>query len=596
MPQSTSTLAGNPVIYAVIAVFFLVLIAVGIAFRRSSRDTSDYFRAGGMAKWWLVGTSLFMSNFSAWTFTGAASAAYHSGFSLTLMFWINVVAYIGPILATAGWMRQFRTITSPDIIRLRFGSTTEQIYSYLSVVTGPVWSALQLYTLAIFCSSILGVRVDLAIFVLGVVVLFYAAVSGVWAVLAADFVKCLVVMPISVVLAFLCLKRLGGVSAMFHRIGDLGLTAVYAPIKSPELAAQIPVATGQFTIMWFTAWTLNQVITQNSLSQANKYQSVKDGKEARMAAGLAAVLMLFGAVIWFIPPITARLLFEQQVLAMPLKNPAEGAYAVASMNLLPIGLVGVVLVAVFSATMSSLDVGLTGLAGIITQNIYPGICRRLGWQERQGAQRLRLGRAVNTCCCGLIIILAELMNSFSKGGAFGALLNLMAILGAPFVVPLFWALFIKRSPPWAALASLGCGYLTSAAINLKPSLMGGEAVSWSNQIFFILGSASLGFLFSCFFYSEKDQENVARLEEFFRLRDTPVDFQREIGEGNDARQLRVAGTFGVVMGVLVALLALVPSSRGFGMVFFSVASISGGMGALMLLASFRQKRETTQLK
>ena len=47
-------------------------MGVGVVFRRFSNNTSDYFRAGGKATWWLLGGSMFMQSFSAWTFTGAA--------------------------------------------------------------------------------------------------------------------------------------------------------------------------------------------------------------------------------------------------------------------------------------------------------------------------------------------------------------------------------------------------------------------------------------------------------------------------------------------------------------------------------------------
>lgn len=590
-PMNSTGVLHQPVIYVVIAGFFAVLIAIGVIFRRFNRNTSDYFRAGGMAKWWLVGASIFMGNFSAWTFTGAAGAAYQSGFSLMVLFWVMMLSFIGPALATAGWMRQCRTITGTDVVRLRFGPATEQAYGWLQVVTGPVFAAVQLYTLAVFCSSVLGVDVRVTIMVLGVAVLFYSVLGGAWAVLGADFVQCLVVLPITIALAFLCLLKLGGVSGLFERIAQAGLAEQFSPFKST--ASEIG-QTGRFTFAWFIAWIINGQMTQNSVSQAQRYLAAKDGREARKAAGLVSALFILAGFVWVIPPITSRLLFADQVAVMPLNNPADGAYAVASLNLLPVGLVGLVLVAVFAATMSSLDAGLTSLAGNITQNIYPDLCRRFGWRERVDGARLTLGRVINLGCCLTAVVLAIGMARSATSGAFDLLIDVIVILGAPLVIPNFWGLFIRRTPRGVWMMSVAAGFVGSVLVFLKTRVLGGPELPLHWQVVLVHGLGSLGFLVPCLFYRRNDAENESRIAEFFHRRDTPIDFGAEIGAGNDTRQLKVAGAFGAVIALMIATLALLPSSRGHVPVVLTVASITGALGVALLLLS-RQRARSGQV-
>lgn len=71
----------------VVGCFLLMLLGMGWVFRHFSRDTSDYFRAGGRATWWILGGSLFMQGFSAWTFTGAAGAAFAAGWRTCIAAW-----------------------------------------------------------------------------------------------------------------------------------------------------------------------------------------------------------------------------------------------------------------------------------------------------------------------------------------------------------------------------------------------------------------------------------------------------------------------------------------------------------------------------
>jgi Na+/proline symporter len=399
------------------------------------------------------------------------------------------------------------------------------------------------------------------------------------------------VLPITIALAALCLIKLGGVDGLFERIAAAGLSDAFLPIKSADSSgAFADGAAGRFTLAWFTAWIINGQMTQNSMSQAQRYLYAKDGREARKAAGMVSALFVVAAVVWVIPPITSRLLFADQVMDMPLNSPADGAYAVASLNLLPIALVGLVLVAVFAATMSSLDSGLTSLAGIITQNIYPALCRRFGWAEKQGRSRLLLGRIVNLSCCLTMVLLALVLAASTQGSVFDILLNVIVMVGAPLVIPNFWGLFIRRTPSWAWIASMSAGFLGSALVISKPWIWGGGDLPLPWQVALVHGSGTLGFFISCLFYRKDDLENEARLDEFFRRRNTPIDFAKEIGGGNDCRQLRIAGTFGVVMGAAIALLAVLPSSRDHVPLVLSVASGSAGLGILLLFGAKRARR------
>ena len=78
--------------YLIIGFYLVFMLAIGVVFRRMSKDTSDYFRAGGAMPWWLTGTSAWIFSFTAWTFTGAAGKVYESGPLVLIVFYATVVA------------------------------------------------------------------------------------------------------------------------------------------------------------------------------------------------------------------------------------------------------------------------------------------------------------------------------------------------------------------------------------------------------------------------------------------------------------------------------------------------------------------------
>src|SRR5471030_3283224 len=111
----------TPYDYAVLVFYFGFMLTISWVFRRFVTNVSDYFRGGGKALWWMVGGSAFMMQFSAWTFTGAASKAYSDGWPIMAIYVGNVFGFLINGLWLAPKIRQMRVVTGIQAVRLRFG-------------------------------------------------------------------------------------------------------------------------------------------------------------------------------------------------------------------------------------------------------------------------------------------------------------------------------------------------------------------------------------------------------------------------------------------------------------------------------------------
>ena len=118
----------------VIVFYFGFQFSLGLIFRAFSKDASDYFRAGGSMLWWLVGASAFMTQFSAWTFTGAAGKAYIDGWLVAAIFFGNSLGYLCNYAFTSYRFRRMRVITAIEGVRDRYGSTNEQVFTWLQEI------------------------------------------------------------------------------------------------------------------------------------------------------------------------------------------------------------------------------------------------------------------------------------------------------------------------------------------------------------------------------------------------------------------------------------------------------------------------------
>ena len=554
-PVTSMTPQPELIDYVVIATYLVLMVLVGLTFRSLNRDTSDYFRNGCKGTWWLIGMSSFMVGFSAWTFTGAAGVAYESGWSVLILYWGNAAGFACNFLLTGPWFRQLRCVTMPEVLRNRFNTTTQQVYAYTGIPIGCLYAGLFLYGLSIFSSAVFGYNVQLTIVVLGAVVVLYCVAGGSWAVTGTDFLQGVVLVPTTILIAFLCLREIGGVGAFFAAIESQGLARDYRLINEP---GRFPG--NEFALGWVSAMFVQNVVTANSLTAAPKFFAVKDGRDARKASLLAGSLFLFGSALWFVPPMCARLLYADQVAAFD--GPASGisqarevAFVIASLNVLPAGLIGLVVVCVFTATMSSLDTGINKNAAVIVRDIFPKLKGRFKTLDRSDESMVGLSRWVSLLL-GLGAVLAALYFSFAEGrGIFSLMLDLMALLGLPLGLPLVFALFIRRVPQWSCLFAAGVTLVPSTLAFFSEDLFG---ETWTIQkkiaVNFIVCFAA--FCSTLPFWRHASPAYQEKVDLFFTTMHKPVDFAKEVGVGNDGTQFKILGFYTLVIGGLLALLAL----------------------------------------
>ena len=574
--------------YLVIGAYLVLLMVIGLVVRRFNKDHSDYFRSGCQGTWWLVGASAFMVAFSAWTFTGAAGVAYESGWSVMVIYLANAAGFLLNAVLLAPWFRQLRVITVPQAIRDRFDGRTQQFYAWISVITGLLYASMWLYGLAIFSSAVFGFDIQVVIIVIGIVVLVYSTAGGSWAVLAADFMQTLILVPITILIAWLCLREMGGVSGMFDLIHTRGLEQDYSLVNASGRHAH-----EQFTWLWAVAMFLKNVIGYNTLTSANRYFAVKTGREARYAATLGLVLMVLGSFIWFIPPIAARLLFQADVDALAIAKPQEASYAVVSMKLLPTGMTGMMVVAMFAATMSSMDSGLNRNAAVIVEDIYPTFCRLLGIEPMGPRGRMRLGQVTSLGCGITIIAMTLYFASHSTKGVFDLMLDIGAMLALPMAVPMLLAMFIKRTPSWAAMASVSAALGVSAIGFYSESLFG---IEWTFQskVFASIGVGSAVYFATLPFWPTADATYRAKVDTFFECMHRPVDFAEEVGETTDLRQLKVIGTFAVTIGVFISSLVFLPNPWDGRVSILCVGGFVLGVGLLLIVVGRRSTVSLTE--
>lgn len=546
--------------YLVLVFYFGFMLAISWVFRRFVENVSDYFRGGGKAVWWMVGGSAFMAAFSAWTFTGAASKAYSDGWPVMAIFVANAVGFVLNAIVFAPRFRQLRVITSVEAIRQRFGTASEQVMMWLQIPLSTLQAAIHLNALGVFFAAIFGLDLTLTLLVTGSVVVVMTLLGGSWAVLAADFIQVLILMPVCAAVTILAVLRLGGWDGFLA-----GLPASHLNLGE--------IFTQEFLALWCTAMLLKQIISTNNLFEAGRYLSVKDSRHARWAGYLGAALFLLGILIWFIPPMAAKALqIDLHAVFPTLKDPSEASFIAISQIVMPVGMLGLLVSGIFAATMSGMDSGLNKNAGFFIKNFYQPLFR----PQAKDEQLLFVGRIATFVLGVLVIVVAVEMAEIKDLGLFVMMQRVSILVGVPVTVPLLLGLIIRHTPPWSGWSTVLVGFLGSmfvrhfftpewgaALFGHTAPLDAASREYWIQgfQFFANVGLASTWFIATKLFWSRSTPEYRAQVDAFFTKMTTPVDFAREEGAGaaNDQRQSSAVGWLSVAYGSFVCLLALIPN-------------------------------------
>lgn len=433
----------NKLDLVVIILFFLSMVVVGVISYFKSKNSEDYFVAGGKLPWWLAGISHHVSGHSGAVFVAYAAVAYTHGFVI-YMWWALPVAMV--IIGTAKifpvyWVRLRRElqIQSPlEYLRIRYNVLTQQIVAWTGVLlkvfdVGAKWAAI-----GILLHVVAGISMTTGILVSGIVTIIYVTFGGLWGVIVTDFIQFLVQVIGGIVMFVLVVNRLGGISSIKGIWHEL-------PASHSNMFND-PYSAGFVVVMFFIYF-----LSYNGgiWSLATRYISSPSAREASKAARLSGILYLLWPLILFFP------MWAAPIILPGLSVPSE-SYGLLMLKILPQGMIGLVVASLFAATMGMTSSDVNTIAAVITRDILPVVSKKF----RGDKNSLRTARITT-----FIFTLATIgiaLNYEQFGGVLGLIINWFAALLGPTTIPLIFGLLpiFRSCGPKAAIASIIAGLLT----------------------------------------------------------------------------------------------------------------------------------------
>lgn len=515
--------------YLVVAGYFVLVLWIGLHFRNKLESAKDYFAGGRQVPWWLAGISHYMSSFSAFGFIAYAQIGYTHGWVAVTLFWSTIPACLAGGLWFAPRWRRARVITPVQFVENRFNGLLRQLFAWAGIPAKIFDDALKIFATSLFLTVSAGVDLYWSIFVCGAVMVAYTFLGGLWALIVTDYVQFLIKALAILLLLPFAVSGAGGFERAFRGLpeGFFGLSG------------------GPFGWLYIAGYTLLVTISYNAnWSLVQKYYSVPREKDAAKAAYCAGVLNLIGAPLVILPAMVGRNLLPDLIS----QNRTADTYVLLVLKSLPIGVIGIFIAAMLSATMAVVSADFNAIASVLTNDVY----HRLVHPRATERQLVRVGRWITLALGALTTVMSLWIAATRQQSLFSTMVTVLGLFMIPTLLPLLAGLVVRGLTWQGALAGFVSGLATGLLILvLKTGGVAASSYDWEGISLLANTAASIVGMIAGTLLSRPNEEEKARIRRFFETLDEPIrQDEAPADRWNPSRPLLGVST--LALGALIA--------------------------------------------
>jgi Na+/proline symporter len=444
--------------WLIILAYFVASAAIGLAFvRRSSESLDEYFVSGRALPWWLAGTSMVATTFSADTPLVVAGLVARYGVAGNWLWWNGAISGILTVFFFARLWRRAGVLTDLEFAELRYGGKPAAALRgfraiYLALPVNLIIMGWVTRAMVTVLQISLNIEPWTAAILLFAVTAGYTIFAGLWGVVVTDTFQFVVKMSGVIVLAVIAVKSVGGLDELTRSsIAHFGSRQAAFGVLPPAGEAWLPVSTLVvfLAVQWWAAWYPGAEPGGGGYV-AQRILAAKDERH-----GLLATLW-FNIAHYALRPWPWILVGFVALIRYPhLTNPEEG-YVRVMVDVLPSPLKGLLLATFAAAYMSTIGTHLNWGASYLVNDVY------LRFLRPQSSERGRViaSRVATVALMLLSLVVMAYLRSVEQG--WKLLIGLGAGTGAVFILRWYW----WRINAWSEISAMTASFLTSVALHL----------------------------------------------------------------------------------------------------------------------------------
>jgi len=504
----------TPVDYVFFFSFLAILSLAGfLAGRRETHSSNEYFLAGNRLTWWVIGCSLTATVLSTDHLIGQAGWTVLYGISIGMWGWGCAVDITLLIFLWVPFLLASRAVTIPQFLQERFDGRVRVVFAVITLVMNiVVFMAGVLYSGGLAISELFGWDISFAIIVLAIVSGTWAIYGGLSSVAWTDTVSALVLVVGCASVVYLGLHTLApdsllkgvhlmlernaahaGVwaSAVAHHKDLITGASTYNRLSvlqpSDHLAAPtLGLVLGSFSVgIWYNV--MNQFVIQRILAARSTY-------DARM--GLVFLGILYGFLVFLIV-LPGMIIFalRPEILLQDwgaAQTTADRSYIDLIQSVMPVGLRGLFLAALFAAAQSTVNSVLNSTATVFAMDIYREHINRRGSDR----DLVRVSIWASVISLSVAILIAILVTKL-KVSIFYYMQMLSSFFAPPFSAVFILGVLWRRMNTPGAIVALTTGFIAAIGLKLAPYLINDFprwATTMLNQAFLVFAVSTIAAL------------------------------------------------------------------------------------------------------
>ena len=447
--------------WLIVGAYFVLSAVVGLWYtKRAGRNVSEFFVSGRSLPWWLAGTSMVATTFAADTPLAVTGMVAANGVAGNWLWWNMVMSGILTVFFYAHLWRRAEVLTDVEFTELRYSGKPA---AYLRIFRA-LYMALPINLIIMgwvnlamlqILRVVLGIDPVTAFIAMFAVTMVYSVFSGLWGVVVTDFIQFIIAMGGSIVLAWYAVREVGGIDALVARLPERYGSAENAlSILPAQDAAWMPVTAflAYLAVQWW----------------ATSYPGAEPGGGGYIAQ------RIFGArterdgvlaTLWFniahyaVRPWPWILTALAVVVLYPgLENPSDG-YLRAVVDLLPVGMKGLLVASFAAAYMSTIATQLNWGASYLINDLY----LRFINPKAENKKLVALSRLATMVMFLLSSIATYILyKAGSIEGAWRIIIALGAGTGLVYILRWYW----WRINAWSEISAMAAALLTFTVLTV----------------------------------------------------------------------------------------------------------------------------------
>jgi SSS family solute:Na+ symporter len=467
--------------WAVILGYLLLMLLLGLFFRRrSSRSTEDYFVSGRQVTWWLAGTSMVATTFAADTPLVVTGLVYTQGIAGNWLWWSFLPSGMMTVFLFARLWRRSGLLTDVQFAEMRYaGKPAAFLRGFRALYLGLLMNCLILGWVTKAMTSIVGsalgkgetASLAICIFFLIPFTGFYVSLGGLWGVLWTDLFQFVLKMAIVIAVAYYGVKAAGGMSAMLAKLGAMrtaagpgasDITAMF-PDFSRGLTAEaiwtLPVLTFlvHLCVQWWAFWYPGSEPGGGGYI-AQRIFSARDERH-----GLLSVLWFNIAHYamrpwpWILTALAAAALYPG------LEHPESG-YMLIATTYMPHALRGILIAGFMAAFMSTIATQLNWGSSYLVEDFYRRFIRR----DASEKHYVNISRIATLLLVAASAYVSAQLATISQG--WEVVLEVGAGTGGVYLLRWYW----WRVNAWSEISAMAAALAMALMLHEWP-VFGGSA-------------------------------------------------------------------------------------------------------------------------